>query len=191
MHRLLQPQSGETLLDVGCGTGHFTRRFAGAGLAVTGLDPDPAMLDYTRHWSPELPWVRGTAISLPFADHSFDLVTAVTSLCFIDNPEAALAEMWRVARRAVLVGLLNRRSLLHRRKAGRGGYANARWDSLGEARSWSSALSPAPDATRWGTVIFSPNAGPVGRVLERMLPAHLPFGAFLALSLHKDASTPI
>ena len=46
MMRLLRPPAGSTLLDVGCGTGHFTRRFAAAGLHVTGLDPDAAMLDY-------------------------------------------------------------------------------------------------------------------------------------------------
>lgn len=38
---LLQAQSGDTLLDVGCGTGWFTRRFAEQGLRVIGLDPNP------------------------------------------------------------------------------------------------------------------------------------------------------
>ena len=48
MMRLLKPPAGATLLDIGCGTGHFSRRFTAAGLHVTGLDPDPAMLDYAR-----------------------------------------------------------------------------------------------------------------------------------------------
>jgi len=43
--RLLAPQRGETLLDVGCGTGYFTRRCAReAGLQATGVDPDPQWL---------------------------------------------------------------------------------------------------------------------------------------------------
>ena len=52
--RLLQPEAGESLLDIGCGTGYFTRRFAGeSSLRVVGLDPDNSALDYAReagHW---------------------------------------------------------------------------------------------------------------------------------------------
>ena len=42
MMHLLQPASGATLLDVGSGTGYFSRCFAAAGLRVIGIDPDPA-----------------------------------------------------------------------------------------------------------------------------------------------------
>jgi len=44
LHRVLAPSPGDSLLDVGCGSGHFTRRFARGGLRVTGLDPDAGML---------------------------------------------------------------------------------------------------------------------------------------------------
>ncbi|MBI3918343.1 MAG: class I SAM-dependent methyltransferase, partial [Betaproteobacteria bacterium] len=51
-HRLLEallaPAPGESLLDVGCGTGYFTRKFARRELPVTGVDLDPAMLDFAR-----------------------------------------------------------------------------------------------------------------------------------------------
>lgn len=46
--RLLQPVRGATLLDAGTGTGHFARRFADAGLRVTGLDPDGDALAYAQ-----------------------------------------------------------------------------------------------------------------------------------------------
>src|SRR3989344_1176617 len=115
MMRLLRPPAGSTLLDVGCGTGHFTRRFAAVGLHVTGLDPDAAMLDYA-HRRGGADYRLGTATALPFDDNSFDYVTAVTSLCFITDAEQALREMWRVARRAALLGLLNHHSILYRRK---------------------------------------------------------------------------
>jgi ubiquinone/menaquinone biosynthesis C-methylase UbiE len=126
MRRLLNPPAGATLLDVGCGTGHFSRRFAGAGLRVTGLDPDPAMLEYARRLDGGVDYLRGTAKALPLPDDAYDYVTAVTSLCFITDAPGALREMWRVARRAVLLGLLNRRSLLYHQKHGRGTYRGAR-----------------------------------------------------------------
>lgn len=82
MMRLLKPPAGATLLDVGYGTGHFSRRFAAVGLRVTGLDPDAAMLDYARGLGGGVDYLRGTGAVLPFGDHFHDYVAAVTSLCF-------------------------------------------------------------------------------------------------------------
>jgi cyclopropane fatty-acyl-phospholipid synthase-like methyltransferase len=49
LRKMLVPQSGETLLDIGCGTGWFTRRFAVSnGWNVTGLDADAARLAFAR-----------------------------------------------------------------------------------------------------------------------------------------------
>src|SRR3989344_8157201 len=98
--QLLQPSSGESVLDVGSGTGYFSRRFAAAGLRVTGIDPDRAVTDYARQRNAPVTYVEGTAIALPFSDRTFDYVNAVTSLCFIADPRGALAERWRVCRGA-------------------------------------------------------------------------------------------
>ena len=185
MTRLLRPRPGETLLDVGAGTGHFTRRFTDAGVDATGLEPDPGMLAYARSRHPDLAFIQGEAGELPFAEGSFDWVVAVTSLCFVAEPEAALAAMWRVARRGVLVGLLNRRSLLHRRKAGRGSYAGARWDTPTDAADWARRLDPAPVRMRWGTAVFFPGGGRAARLAEPLLPRKLPWGAFLAVQWAK------
>jgi ubiquinone/menaquinone biosynthesis C-methylase UbiE len=100
-----------TALDVGCGTGHFTRWLAGEGLQVFGLDVSHAMLEEARHLgSPTC--VEGDALSLPFADQAVDLVLMVTTLEFVSDPAQALAEAARVARQGLLVGVLNRSSLL-------------------------------------------------------------------------------
>jgi ubiquinone/menaquinone biosynthesis C-methylase UbiE len=95
MMRLMKPPAGATLLDVGCGTGHISRRFAAAGMRVTGLDPDATMLDYARELGGGVSYLRGTATELPLPDGAYDYVTAVTSLCFIADTSHGLREMWR------------------------------------------------------------------------------------------------
>ncbi|MBI5782991.1 MAG: class I SAM-dependent methyltransferase [Gammaproteobacteria bacterium] len=184
MARLLNPPAGATLLDVGCGTGHFSRRFAAAGLHVTGLDPDLAMLDHARGLGGGVNYLLGTGTTLPFGGHSHDYVMAVTSLCFIADPERALREMWRVSRRAVLLGLLNRRSLLYLQKHGHGAYRGARWDTPTDIRRWAQSLRPAPQITM-RSAIFLPGGGVFARAIEAALPGALPWGAFLAVVLHK------
>jgi SAM-dependent methyltransferase len=183
MMRLMDPPAGATLLDVGCGTGHFSRCFA-ASLRVTGLDPDPAMLDYARGLDGSVSYLLGTGTALPFGDNAYDHVTAVTSLCFIADPERALWEMLRVARHTVLLGLLNRWSLLCRQKHGHGAYRGARWDTAAEVRRWAQSLAPAPRVTM-RSAIFLPGGGVLARAVEAALPGVLPWGGFLAVLLRK------
>jgi SAM-dependent methyltransferase len=182
LQRLLAPKGGATLLDVGCGTGHFTRGFAELGFDLMGLDTDLAALRFARDRN-RARFVAGDARRLPFADRSFDHCIAVTSLCFVDDPARAVAEMWRVARHGIALGLLSRNSLLHRRKAGRGAYGGARWDRCDEARRWFSALPNAgPAVCRWA--VFDPSGNPRARIIERLLPTSVPLGGFLAIAAH-------
>lgn len=182
---LLQPRPKASLLDVGCGTGHFTRRFAKAGLDVTGLEPEPHALAFARGLSRTIEYVQGSALALPFTDRSFDYCTAVTSLCFVADPAGALREMWRVARHGVVLGMLNRASLLYLVKDGRGGYAGARWDSAGAVRDWATTLQP-PAAMRSGYAVFLPFGGVLARAVETVVPSFFPGGGFLAVGLHKQ-----
>lgn len=186
MSDLLGPQAGASLLDVGSGTGQFSRRFAQAGLDVVSLDAAADMLAVARGRVPDLPAVRGTALALPFRDAAFDYVAAVTSLCFVEPPARALAELWRVSRRGVVLGLLNRSSLLYRFKHGRRGYRGARWDRLSEVRRWCADLDPQPCIASVSGV-FLPGDGWLARAIETRLPASLPWGGFLAVALLRTA----
>ena len=185
--RLLPLQPGATLLDVGSGTGHFARRYAAAGLRVTGLDPDAAALAYARSLGGDIDYRAGDAQALPFPDVSFDYCAAVTSLCFVPDPARALAEMWRVARRGVVLGLLHRRSLLYRQKTGRGSYSGARWDSVAEVRAWAATLRPIPQLTLRSAIHF-PGGGLLARQVERVVPPQWLWGGFLAVALTKRMS---
>ena len=187
MTQLLRPDTGTTLLDVGSGTGQFSRRFAHAGLDVVSLDPASAMLTVARRSAPELPCVLGNALALPFRDQSFDYGAAVTSLCFVAPPQQALAELWRVCRRGVILGLLNRQSLLYYRKHGRGSYRGARWDRLDDVSRWCDALDPRPRRVSV-TGVFLPNAGWLAQRIEPLLSATAPWGGFLAVALHRPGN---
>jgi SAM-dependent methyltransferase len=179
--RLLAPQPADSLLDVGCGTGWFTRRAAADGLAATGLDPDSDWLDYARaHSSPALSWVEGDARVLPFADASFDHVLSIAALCFVDDERQAVAEGVRVARRRFAIGWLNRASLLYWQKGrggGSGAYRGARWHTAHEVRALFSGLPVRNLKLR--SAIFLPSATRAARCLEQALPAALPWGGLL------------
>jgi SAM-dependent methyltransferase len=184
LHDLMRPRPGESVQDVGCGTGWFAGAFAARGLKVTGMDPDLPALGFARDRAPSIPLVGGAAEALPFADGAFDYALAVTSLCFVPQPERALRELWRVSRRAVVLGLLHRRSALYLAKAGRGGYRGARWDLLGEVLGWTDGLAPIPGAlARWA--VFLPGWGPIARRAETLISPRLPLGGFLAICLRR------
>lgn len=186
MLKLLQPVAGSSLLDVGCGTGYFSRCFVETGLEVTGMDPDQKAIDYAVGINTSLQYINGYAELLPFPDRSFDYCSAVTSLCFTHEPEHALQEMWRVARRGVIIGLLNRHSLLYRKKRNSPGYAGARWDTWGDIQSWSKLLLPRPKYVAHQSAIFFPNGNIMSRMFERLIPGKTDLGGFLAVHFVKE-----
>ena len=117
--RLLEPRVGERVLEVGCGTGHWTKWLReGLGMRVVGLDLSEGMLAVAKGRLPEVPLVRGDATSLPFKDGSFDVVVAVTVLEFVPEPKKVLDEMWRCVRPGgrMAVGALHEGSSLARRR---------------------------------------------------------------------------
>jgi ubiquinone/menaquinone biosynthesis C-methylase UbiE len=97
----------QSLLEVGCGTGHFTRWFAARGGVVVGADPSPGMLAAASTANGGCCYVRATAEALPFADASIDIVAFITTLEFVALPTRALREAARVARSGVVLGVLN------------------------------------------------------------------------------------
>lgn len=184
LRRRLDLRAGQQVLDVGCGSGWFTRQLAQAGLQPTGLDLDAAMLAVARQRTPAgIHWLQGDATRLPFADRSFDHVVALTSLCFVPDWPRAVAEMVRVARRGVALGLLNRHSLLWREKGrggGSGAYRGAHWHTRSEVAA---CLRQLPlRNVRYASAVSLPSGTSAARALERLLPDGWPWGSFLLVS---------
>jgi SAM-dependent methyltransferase len=182
LRHLLRPEQGESLLDVGCGTGYFTRRFAAEReLQVIGLDPDLAWLRFaTAHDETHASYCAGRAERLPFPARSFDRTVSVTALCFVRDQERAVREIVRVTRKRFAIGLLNRRSLLYLRKGiqgGSGAYRGAHWHTRPEVRALFDGLPVSELEIRYAIVLPSGNL--VARTVEATLPDWHRFGAFI------------
>lgn len=185
LRSLLRAEPGSSLLDIGCGTGHFTRLLApDIRGVVIGIDPDEESLAYARaHAVRGERYVAGFAESLPFPDRSFDFTVSVTALCFVVRQQQALRELVRVTRRRFALGLLNRHSLLHREKgrgAGVGGYHGAHWHTPAEIRMLFASL-PIGNL-RLRSAIILPRGTVVGRAVERWWPQPILLGGFLGVA---------
>lgn len=91
--------AGDTVLDVGCGTGVLAREYAsaaGTGAHITGLDANPGMLAVAKRLAPEITWKPGDAAALPISDGAFDRVSSQFALMLFEDRTKALREMWRV-----------------------------------------------------------------------------------------------
>jgi len=89
---------GTSLLDVGCGAGLLCQLANRRGAAVAGFDAAESMIATARARVPGGDFRVGDMEALPFADHSFDVVTGVNSFQFAANPVRALSEACRVAK---------------------------------------------------------------------------------------------
>jgi len=91
---------GAQVLDVGCGTGRWVRRYEEFGFHATGVDAAASMLRIARELGTTAPLVVGEAYRLPFLNARFDLVSDITVVQHIPaslQPQA-LSEMMRVIR---------------------------------------------------------------------------------------------
>ncbi|MCX7880087.1 MAG: class I SAM-dependent methyltransferase [Ignavibacteria bacterium] len=114
---LLEPSSGMKVLDVGCGTGNFSLKLAKLKCIVTGIDISTKMLEIAQHKAKKenlnIEFLNGNAENLPFEDNFFDSALSVATFEFIDNPQKALNEIFRVTKPngKIVIGFINRQSL--------------------------------------------------------------------------------
>ncbi|MBL7075717.1 methyltransferase domain-containing protein [candidate division KSB1 bacterium] len=173
MLRLMTISPGQSLLDIGCGTGHHLVWFKELDLAVYGIDNSPHMLKIAREkLKSETRLCQGFAENLPFNDKTFQMAAMITTLEFVAKPMKALSEMIRVAREQVLLGVLNRYSLLALKRRLKGKftdsiYNQARFYSIFELKRMIKKIDRSLKVNWQGTLppIMTKN----------------PFGAFLGI----------
>ena len=89
---------GETVIDVGCGTGNASALAVGHERRVTGFDAAPGMLAIARERVPEAGFVEADFTALPLGDGHAGVTLAVHALLFAEDRVAALREWLRVTR---------------------------------------------------------------------------------------------
>jgi len=86
---LLEPQEGERILDLGCGTGHLTQQIADTGATAVGLDHSTEMVEAARKEYPDCEFVHADAHDFT-VDTPFDAVFSNAALHWIQDQDAVL-----------------------------------------------------------------------------------------------------
>jgi ubiquinone/menaquinone biosynthesis C-methylase UbiE len=113
--RLLNPQKGMRILDLGCGTGNIAFKLVRMGCEVTGIDVSAEMLRQAKAKAEQLNLAVEFIQQDVYAfdrENSFDGVCSNTALEFLPRKEAAIAAMLRAVKKGgnVAVGTINRES---------------------------------------------------------------------------------
>ena len=129
-----------SVLDVGCGEGVLTARWAdrlGEG-RIVGIDlEDPKLrAEWAQRQRPNLEYLACDASALTFGDDEFDTATAIEVLEHVPDPEETLREMSRVARRYLLVSV-PREPLWRILNMARGTYLRDLGNTPGHLNHWS------------------------------------------------------
>jgi len=196
---LLGSVAGKKLLDVGCGDGAMAFELARQGAKVTALDADPSMIATVRlraeREAIRVQFVEGNAESLPFDDATFDVVVAVTVLCFVPDAERAVKEIARVLRPEgrLVIGELGRWSLWAAQRRVRGWLGHPVWRAVkfrtaADLRRLAEAAGLRVVAIR--AAVHYPPCGVAARLfapVDLWLGQETTFGAaFLAMSAAKN-----
>lgn len=95
---IINPKPGMKILDIAAGTGSSSRPLADKGADVISLDFSAGMLAAGRKQNPDLTFIQGDALKLPFPDQNFDVTTISFGLRNTQNTAAALVEAYRVTK---------------------------------------------------------------------------------------------
>ncbi len=165
---------GKRLLDAGCGDGLLVSALTRRGAYAVGIDADFRMLvaaeSRATHAEGRRAFVEGRLEKLPFPDAVFDVVVAVTVLCFVSDPSLVLREAVRVLRPGgrLVIGELGRWNVWAARRRirawlGSQTWKAARFRTASELRSLVEQAGIAVTGAR-GAVYYPP-LGWIARIL--------------------------
>jgi SAM-dependent methyltransferase len=139
LEELFAQASPTSILDVGCGEGVLTHKWAQRIEGrVVGIDlDDPALqAEWEKRSAPNLDYRVMKAENLPFGDDEFDLASAIEVLEHVPDPQHTVAEMARVASKWLLVSV-PREPLWRGLNMARGAYLRDLGNTPGHVNHWS------------------------------------------------------
>jgi ubiquinone/menaquinone biosynthesis C-methylase UbiE len=170
LEELFRQAAPKTILDVGCGEGVLTYRWAQVpGITrIVGLDLDDPQLHeaWKTRQNPNLEYKVMKAENLPFADGEFEVSTAIEVLEHVPDPEHTLSEMARCASRHVLVSV-PREPLWRGLNLARGAYIKELGNTPGHVNHWSKR-SFVELLGRYGQVVEARSPFPWSMLLVRV-----------------------
>ena len=95
---LLAPQSGESILDLGCGDGALTKKIAATGAQVIGVDISRSMIESARRRGLDARLMSGEGLAF---DNEFDAVFSNAALHWMHNQERVLTGVHRALKPGV------------------------------------------------------------------------------------------
>lgn len=127
----------EELLDLGCGTGHWTEYFLSEGFKVKGVDISEPMLNIARGKNLNAKFLLGDSENLPFENESYQIVASITMLEFVENQNNAIQEIYRILKKDgwLIIGCLNANSILGKNKEKDEVFKNAIFFNLNDIKS--------------------------------------------------------
>ena len=106
------------MLELGAGTGHWSDFFIRQGFQVTGIDSSEAMLQVAKTKKLDAAFQLASAENIPFGNASFEVISSITMLEFVDDRERVVQEIGRVLKKDgwLILGCLNAKSVLGKTK---------------------------------------------------------------------------
>jgi ubiquinone/menaquinone biosynthesis C-methylase UbiE len=108
----------EKMLDLGCGTGHWTEFLIKKGFQLTGVDISESMLNIAKDKNLAADFLWANSENLPFEDESFNSIVSITMLEFVENLDKVIQEIYRVLKRggSMVIGCINADSIIGKNK---------------------------------------------------------------------------
>ena len=169
LDELFVKASAQTILDVGCGEGVLTEKWAKRTPGrVVGIDLDDPQLhaEWEKRQAPNLEYKVMKAENMPFADDEFALASAIEVLEHVPDPAHTVAEMARVASDWLLVSV-PREPLWRGLNMARGAYIKQLGNTPGHLNHWSKR-SFVSLLSQHGTVVEARSPFPWTMLLVRV-----------------------